>query len=152
MAASGWWHVMEGSVILAGLLNCPSAEKCCWLKVYGGKSYGKPQVVVLLQNENRNTEVGWRLGGVTLRNALKNVCIFGDCHEYREERENKGASKKRANCSGECCYYCRRDEMLLRNREAGLKIQLLKLIACSPGLGKNCFEMETTMLKHTVIQ
>lgn len=42
--------------------------------------------------------------------------------------------------------------MLLRNREAGLKIQLLKLIACSPGLGKNCFEMETAMLRHPVIQ
>lgn len=89
---------------------------------------------------------------MALRNALKNVPIFSDCHEYREERENKGARKKRENCSGECCCYCRRDEMLLRNREAGLKIQLLELIACSPGLGMNRFEMETTMLKHTVIQ
>lgn len=28
---------------------------------------------------------------MTLRNALKNVHVFSDCHEYREGRENKGA-------------------------------------------------------------
>lgn len=89
---------------------------------------------------------------MTLRNGLKNVHIFSDCHEYIKGEGKQRCQNKRENCSGESCYYFRRDEMLLRNREAGLKIQLLKLMACSPGLGKNCFEMETSMLRHPVIQ